>query len=221
MEQQAKCEAIKEDGKQCTRNQPKDNTLCTQHQKQDKKKATTINDIEPWTLLKLPVPFEANGKSINQKIRTRLKRGPRKNDGAGWIYIYCLQHEQNQKLNYYKIGRTNRRVTHRMKEWDDIHKDQGKVKLIDSHHVEHGIDFCERLIHKYLAYCNMHRYPHNKGFHSVWALDPNEVIDDGQQRKEGEERPIAKNKHVEWFCEDITDIRAVVEPIVKKKDWNA
>lgn len=221
------CQAIKSsDGLQCTRklkNNNKGDLFCSQHASKAKN-VHKCTDVEPWTLLGLVDPYESNGKRILQKIRTKLKKGPKASDGSGWIYIYCLQHEEEQKLNYYKVGRTNRRVTHRMKEWDDLHKQHGganhKVILKDQYQVTHGIDFCERLIHLYLSYCNIHRYPTEKGtYHSVWAMEPRKALNDGQGMKEEGERLVAKNKHIEWFCKDLHEIQAVVKSICTQTKW--
>lgn len=203
------CQAIKKtDGLNCTRKAVSGKELCSQHAKLGST-VTKKGDVPIWLTLELPAPSPSNSASVMQKIKTRLKRGPKKTDTCGWIYIYSLSTENG--LNYYKIGRTNRRVTTRMKEWADVHGKSTSIVLHDQYQITTcTVDFCERLIHKYLAYCNMYRYKHEKGYHSTWAVN-GKVLQDGQQC---EERLVAKNKNVEWFCADLQAIVQVVKPLV-------
>lgn len=206
------CEAIKHDGLQCTRTY-KHTTLKGKHVcKQHLNAQTTVKDKkEPWDLKALPAPNVENGKRTIQKIRTKLLKGPKTNDAGGAIYIYYLSAEQ--KLTYWKIGKTRRNVDERLQEWAEEHKQE--VVAYETFVVTKNLDFIEALIHVYLAYCNMHRYPHGKGFHSVLSLH-NKVIKDGQEQQPGDtERLVAKNKHVEWFNERIDVIMKVVTPILE------
>lgn len=213
------CPATTGKGTQCTRRLKPGQELCFQHEKQDKETLHKQNDAEPWTELDLPEPYKANGAAILQKIRTQLKKGPKKDDGAGFIYIYSLEHEST--LNYYKIGLTQRRVTTRMKEWSDIHNERKATQVVLHHQyqVVKGVKFCERLIHLYLKYCNMHRYPYKDGYHSVYALPPNEVLKDGQEKPDDDdndkERLVAKSKCIEWFCEELTELDRIVTSITE------
>lgn len=191
-------------GTQCSRKQT--STYCTQHKK-IVDKGNTSTDLEPWIALKLPAPAEGNGKRNIQKIRTKLRNGPRKTDTAGTIYVYCLESERKRNLNYWKIGRTSRELDVRLSEWKHEHDDP--IVLEFSIQAERNVAFVERLIHLYLAYARMIRYPQTKGngFHSVWFLDPDEVIEEGKDR-------IAKNKHIEWFCLPINEAIDLIKVLV-------
>lgn len=206
-----RCIAIKADGEQCTRDTTK-GTFCTQHAKcAEKKKVTKVNTIEPWTLLKLPTPDPRNGKRYIQKIRTHLNKRPNLDEAGGYIYIFYVPSEGG--LDYWKIGFTVRTVEERLEEWSKKHR----LKLYVSYHIKKGAHQIESLIHLYLAYCRVYRYPNKRGYHSVYKLSK-KVIKDGQEnREDDEERLVAKNKEIEWFCAPIEEILKFVEPIVGKK----
>lgn len=208
------CISIKEDGKQCTRLGKHRNEsgyfYCTQHSKiASKEKAITVHTIEPWTMIGLAEPLKSNGSKMIQKLRKRLFRGPKLDDPSGSIYIYFFEHER--PLNYWKIGRTEGTVEKRKDQWSEEHGQE--VTIYGEFKVKRNVRYIERIIHLYLAYCNMHRYPYELKFHSVWMLDPEEIIMDGQQNHS--ERLIAKNKHVEWFCEKIENILDIVKPVTE------
>jgi len=208
-----RCIAIKDDGEQCTRNKSKENkTFCAQHAKgAAKKKITKVGTVEPWTLLKLPVPDPRNGKRFIQKIRTHLNKTQQPNEPGGFIYIFYVPTDSGP--DYWKIGYTERPVEERLSEWSKIHK----LKLYVSYSIKKGVHQIESLIHLYLAYCRVYRYPSKRGYHSVYKLSK-KVIKDGQEHEEDdEERLVAKNKEIEWFCAPIDEILHYVEPIVLKK----
>jgi hypothetical protein len=128
----------------------------------------------------------------------------------GHIYIYFLPRER--ALNYWKIGRTQRSVEQRMKEWSSKYK----LEVYAIYKAERDVVQAESLIHLYLTYCRMYRYPSARGYQSVYKLNPSEVIQDGQQcDPESGERVVAKNKEIEWFCEDVEVVRRVVEAIME------
>lgn len=209
MEQKPRCEAIKQDGLQCTQRCAKGTRLCARYHLNSK---TTIADKhEPWTLKALPAPDARNGKRVLQKIRTKILKGPKTSDEGGSIYIYRFKEE----TTYHKIGKTRQCVDARMTEWAKIHK--RTIIVCDSFQVSAGLDFIETLIHAYFAYCNLHRTPYGTlgHHHSVLSLH-NKVVEDGQQhKKDDKERLVAKSKHVEWFFEDLTCIRKTIECIIK------
>ena len=218
------CEVITDSGKQCSRRRTKIEdgvSYCTQHYKLRKssKKTTTIKDVEPWTEMGILVPYESNGVRILQKIRSKLRQGPKPTDGEGYIYIYYLEHERY--LNYWKIGRTQQNVDTRIQQWKDQHPGK-KVILYSKTKVKYQA-FVESLIHLYLSYCRMHRYPYKDGFHSIWALDQDEVIVDGQEIPKGERinhKLVAMHKHIEWFKCDKEEMMEVVDDmcnVVPKK----
>jgi len=204
-----RCEAIKGDGEQCTRNATSGKKVCKQHEKA--KTTTTIITVktaEPWTLLGLPEPDPRNGKRYIQKIRTFLNSSKGEKKG-GYIYIFFLPREK--KLSYWKIGYTERTVEERIREWSTKYP----LEVYKTFKIENGVQYYESLIHLYLTYCRIYRYPHENGYQSVYKLNPSAVIQDGQQIKD-DERLVAKNKEIEWFCAPIRDILGVIEPIVKK-----
>jgi len=205
-----RCEAIKQDGEQCTR-YPKDGKpLCSQHRNMTNTKVTVVKTPDPWTLLKLPEPDERNGKRYIQKIRTHLKKPKtEKPQKGGYIYIYFLPREK--KLQYWKIGYTERTVEERMREWSAKYT----LEVYTTFKVENDVQYIEALIHLYLTYCRIYRYPNKHGYQSVYKLKPSCVIKDGQENREDDERLVAKNKEIEWFCAPIREILNVVEPIIK------
>lgn len=220
------CQAIKDsDGKQCTRKSTEEIAkvrYCKQHAQVYKRKlgkAHNTTQREPWAMIGLPEPLPSNGSKVIQKLRRKLLHGPSHGDPAGSIYIYHFEDER--KLNYWKIGQTEGSVTERMKKWTAEH---GKLAtLYGSFNVIRNVRYIERIIQLYLMYCNMHRYPYlepgyvGQQFHSVWALDPDEVIIDGQENQT--QRLIALNKYVEWYKETIEYILSIVEPIVDTLQW--
>lgn len=205
------CEAFKADGEQCTR-QYKVKTaegkhFCTQHAKC--KAVKSVAEPEPWETLRLPEPDPRNGKRYIQKVRKMLSEAPGKKR-EGHIYIYFLPREKT--LRYWKIGLTERTVEERMQEWSAKYT----LEVYTTFRVATDVYYVESLIHLYLTYCRIYRYPSKRGFQSVYKLKPSVVIQDGQQAEQGE-RVVAKNKQIEWFCEDIEEILKVVKAIIKAK----
>ncbi len=92
-----KCTAFTAQGKQCSNNAKPGQPYCGVHLKQTK--IADVKDVEPWTLKGLPVPDERNPKRLVQKIRTLLHKGPKKDDGAGYIYVYYLKSDQRNNHN--------------------------------------------------------------------------------------------------------------------------
>lgn len=203
------CESFTGAGHQCTRRYKHTNIngvrLCGQH----KNSQTTIHKkTEPWTKKKLPAPSPENGIRVIQKIRRKILRGPKVSDGGGSIYIYSLKGES--KLNYFKIGKTERNADDRLKEWAYEHKREILCEKV--YKVSKNVGFMEKLIHFYLAYCNMHRTPSKRGFHSVYSLDGT-IIKDGQEHEDDEDRMVAKSKHIEWFHMKLEDVKQLVHTI--------
>lgn len=213
-----RCLAIKGDGEQCTRHQAaNERRYCTQHAKTSKtKKVETVGTVEPWIILGFPEPDPRNGKKYIQKIRTHLNKAssfasPKSNPHSGSIYVFYLPREKG--LNYYKIGYTEQTVEERMEQWAKAHPD---LELLSSYFVTCNAQKYEALIHMYLAYCRLYRYPNAHGFHSVYMLS-GEVIQDGQQNREDDEKPIAKSKEIEWFCAPLKEVIRIIEGILKTK----
>lgn len=206
------CLAIKQsDGQQCTRTKGAGQKLyCTQHSK-SKTKITSVKAVEPWTLLRLPVPDERNGLRFIQRIRTHLNKThpySKENPHKGYIYIFFLPEEKKNKgPSFWKIGYTERSVKERMDEWSEKHN----LEVHSEYEIPYNVQKTEALIHLYLAYCRVYRYPTDQGFHSVYKLS-GEVIEKG-----GLDRAPATRKEIEWFYAPIEEILKYVEPIVNKK----
>lgn len=237
------CEALTGEGKQCSRKHTKtlcvkatilkEKRLCTQHYKSEvKKNASTketvavcvVGDPEPWTLLRFTLkPRATNGARALQKLRTLLKKGPRKNKPLnGYIYLYFLQRDVDAgQHDYWKIGMTTRDdYGKRVAEWKGAHAKGAGVTHRRTYPTSHP-EFAERIIHLYLHYCRMMRYPRTDAegkacLHSVWYRDRS-IIRDGQQQREEETdtKLVAKNKHTEWFCEELDYIGDVVRNVVE------
>ncbi len=213
-----KCDSFTTRGTQCTRKATdvdNDVAYCKQHFDTRHSK-TNVKSIEPWIAQGLAEPLPSNGRRILQKLRTKLKRGPAKGDGAGCIYIYSLKHERHHR--YWKIGRTVQDIDERMAQWQDVHGKDVTVVLERVWDLKQGQKWTESVIHLYLAYCRMYRYQIESRYHSVWALDPDLVIEDGQQLQfnESPKLLVATHKHTEWFHEEWSFMMKIIEPIVER-----
>lgn len=220
------CEAITEEGRQCSRVHKAQHNgyfYCNQHLlmwKRKSKSMSRIHDVEPWVQYQLPVPYESNPGRIMQKIRTRLKNGPKASEmrQPGHIYVYYLEGEEPN--NYWKIGMTGRNVDKRLGEWEEELKGS-LIILKASYALPRYTKFIEKLIHLYLSYCNIHRYPYvdaksgQTRMHSLYSLPPNEILEDGQNMKDKSQRLNAMKKHVEWFKEDWDEVEKVVSVLCK------
>jgi len=202
------CEFLPEYGFQCDRPRTKVDkdgvSYCTTHYKT--RLAPIQHEKEPWDKLKVLVPNEANGFRVLQKIRAKLKEGPNRNDANGSIYMYNLMHERH--LNYWYI------TQHEMEESEDY-------IIIECRRYETKyVDFAEDVIHLYLSYCRVHRYPFKNGYHSVWALDSYQVINDGQEDTLKTRRFSPYNKQIDWFkCVkgELVEILEMVCNVICKK----
>lgn len=209
-----KCQSTTQKKTQCTRNAVEGSDKCAQHGG----KAKELNSNETKALGLPAVPKETQGnvvKKIQRLIQKDLSSSQAKTTAGGYVYIYRLAHETG--LNYWKIGMTDREVDKRMKEWEGTLR--CRVLCVKEYKLKKNHAYCERLIHLYLDYCRMYRYPAEakKGdkhvlFKSKWYRS-GEWIDDDQGR-EIDERLVAKNKHVEWFCAPLAEILKVVQAIV-------
>lgn len=231
------CEALTKGGYQCSRTHvrhfsvPRKGSikLCTQHFNLEKKKKKTnkaytvlavIGDPEPWTLLRVGVnPRQDNGSGALQKLRILLKKGPTKNRPLnGFIYIYYLDRDrQLQCFDYWKIGMTSREdYAERVGEWKSKHAKNADLVHKRTYPVCHP-EFVERVLQLYFHYCRMERYQRKTKngtdvMHSVRYKNKTVVID-GQQKNE-DEKLVAKNKHTEWFNEEMDTIHVVLRAII-------
>ena len=195
------CQAIKKDGKQCTRGAKVD-IFCTQHSKVKSKMTVGTTSFIPE---ELPKPSPEIGAKYLHVIEQRFKNYKKENDTKGFIYIYYLESEKGQ--NIWKIGKTNREVDTRLNEWKAEHKK--KIILHKSYKTD-ATNFVERTIHDYFKHWNIHRYPQEDGtFVDKYFLSKNT---DKVKRNYGNKT----KKHVEWFVGDINVIKAVLQKLV---DW--
>jgi len=138
-------------------------------------------------------------KHIQSKIVTKIKRGPSKDDGKGFIYVYYLGSDPQDY--YHKIGRTSRSVETRLKEWKGS-------QLRHSYSVSNQKQ-AERLIHLYLDYFRVYRYKQDNGTYSTVWKDTGEPVsksDEGGKRE-------GRSKEVEWFRCSWKTIKRVVEAV--------
>lgn len=216
-----KCIARTLKGTRCTRNATAANRLCKQHAKSAATGAAAaavsiIGVVEPWVQHQLPAPADDLRKHVLQKIRRQLQAGPRatavRSASTGALYVYFIAAEAG--LNYWKIGMTTQKTDTRMRQWSASHR--ARIGLQREYKVTRNVAFCERLVHRYLDHRRMYRYPADNGcFRSYWAAT-GEMISDAQSvRIDAEERLVAKNKHVEWFCLSFDEIDALVSAVVR------
>lgn len=202
------CSARTHSGKQCSRSATV-GTLCTQHHKSSAGKHPTE---EPWAKLALPPPSEENGARHLQKLRLLLNKGPDKTkDGPGYIYAYYLK--TDPKDTFYKIGRTARSVKQRLSEWQEQHGGtKGVVKLKSSWKVPWN-KYCEKLIHLYLHYCRVARYPlsSQQGKYKTVLIIDGTIIEDCS-----DERTVAMRKQHEWFKGSWVDFESLIETLLFK-----
>lgn len=202
-----RCEAFKKDGKRCTR---KGNPLCAQHQRLALTTTTTtcVGDVEPWTARGMPAPcVEKLRPHMLQKLRRKLKAGPRTTTAkSGSIYVYCLDGDEH--ANLYKVGMTSSGVDKRLQAWARKHK--GKVlRKVAEYVVLSDVAWVERVIHLYLDYCRVYRYP---GF-SVWAATGEPLVGENAAPSPPPPPPhslLAVEKMIEWFALPFTEIDQIV-----------
>jgi hypothetical protein len=153
---------------------------------------------------------QKNRPYVIKKIGTRHRKGLPKTKTPGYVYIFYLENEKGK--NFWKIGMTTR-LEKRMQEWNKHYG--GKATLVQKKlYKSDYCEFMERVIHLYLDYCRMHRYPiHTEDaikFHSIYSATGKviEAVDE-------EERLVAKNKNIEFFHAPIKEIKTVIAFIQK------
>jgi len=185
-----RCIGKTQKGEQCKNATTSESRLCYRHA--PKKKADVV-EVPVWEEKKYPVPDSTVETSVFKKITTLEKRGPKKSDEPGYIYIFFLSHDTE---SFFKIGRTKRTVKKRISEWKSKHGDG--VKLYESFRVSCN-QFCEHLIHLYLDPWRVYRYKiKHKQFCTVWKKDGEPVTADDVKLKK-EHRLLGISKDVEWF----------------------
>lgn len=214
-----KCPGTKKDGNPCQYRakhlDPISKTFFCKHHLPKISSTTTI--ITQAKSRQPPYQKDRLRSSVVKKIERRLKSGPRTTDEPGHIYVYALQHEMDAQMDYWKVGMTTRAPEERAKEWSAKHHKTHTVVTQAVFHVPtRAVKHVERLIHLYLDYCRLYRYPLASGaIRSVWAHSGNLIEDkDGKEwaAQTPQERPVALHKMVEWFWISWKDL----EPLIKE-----
>jgi T5orf172 domain len=203
------CVSYTKEGKQCTRPSLSHSSqqLCWQHERATGKKIFTTTEREPWERLGIIIaPSTENTPRALQKLRVLLRRGPTKLDCDGHIYVYTCQSDKENPISYYKVGRTARDTRKR------VEKEQGGNLKRSWRTGDHK--FAEALIHSYLSYCRVYRYPHHRGFHSIWQRN-GKTIEDGQNLPGGPPKHKARKKQVEWFACEWEHLERLIGAILK------
>jgi len=217
------CEAITAAGTRCSRVGKHRNQcgeqVCQQHL-WGIHKVISIKDVEPWVHRNMPEPaLHLLRASVVQKLRRKLKQGPRPvtprgigRGRGGSIYVYCLENDDH--LNLYKVGMTCENVDKRLQQWERKHK--CKVRQVAQYVTLQDVAWVERVIHLYLDYCRVYRYPLLKGgLHSVWAATGEPLTTSTTTEDEASaKRPlVVTEKMVEWFKASFDDIDAVISQV--------
>ena len=175
-----RCAGKKKDDTQCSRKQKNGDKYCWQH--------IDVVKNEQWKELGFPKPHGRKRGDIEKKI----KNGPSKSDGVGYIYIYQLT--TDGKAPYYKIGRTARTVDVRLSEWDE------ETKIVKKFKVKYN-KLCESLIHWYLDEFRIHRCKITElddVYYTVWARSKLPVTKEDKRLMLKYEKRYRK-KRIEWF----------------------
>ena len=110
--------------------------------------------------------FKADGrflepmKSQEAKLDAVIKKGPGDTDCFGYIYMYYNKSE-GRSSEYRKIGKTDRTVKERMKEWPD--------GVLDKSYTVKRCQFAETVIFAYLNHVRVHRVKHKDRYLSEWV----------------------------------------------------
>lgn len=173
----------------------------------------------PKAALTFPLDVSHLTNKIRNRIAKYMKDGPTKKDGPGHIYVYyCPQ--DNPEDTYYKIGRTERSVDARLKEWK---KKDGAV-LKKSWKVSHQ-KFIEKLIHAYLDAVRVYRYSvsHtittggngvNNVYCTIWK-STGEPVDLMDAHLKATNKLEARTKHIEWFKSTWKELKGTLKTLVK------
>lgn len=193
------CEAQTQKKKPCKNKALEGSTLCSVHGGV----CTAINALA-----------QKNRPAVIKKIGRRQQLPKTKT--PGFVYIFYLKHEKGK--NFWKIGKTIQ-LKKRMQEWNAHYG--GKAVVVEKRlYKSDYCEFMERLIHLYLDYCRMHRYPiHTEDgieFHSVYSAT-GKVIED---KVEEEERLVAMHKNTEFFHAPLKEIERVIAFIAESFSSN-
>lgn len=172
------------------------------------KKEKCKNKTEPFCHLHEPKEFVHPisvihlTTSTKNKIKRRLQKPVSKTDGPGFIYVYTLP-EDGQ---YFKIGRTERSVEQRIKEW--------KGAILKKNYPVAYQKKTERLIHLYLDHCRVYRYQIAKGkICTIWKSNGEPVTDYDATLKEKHKLSVL-TKQVEWFNCPWEEIDTIISSVI-------
>jgi len=196
------CKGKTKEGKRCKKTTTSVTQLCHLHRtaKEEQERELPVKGFPD------PDPLISD-KQFN-KLATLVKKGPKKDDEIGYIYIYYLP---SDSLSYYKIGRTTQKVTKRLKQ------QHPHAKLFESYRVSCN-KFCERVIHLFLDPWRVYRYKlDNKQYCTVWKHDGKPVTK-GDAKKKKAYRLQGKKKEIEWFHHTLDELCLLnlVQEICKK-----
>lgn len=182
------CQGITKEGNPCKN---KAEPFCSHH--------------KPIVIPSLDLPTEHLSTSVQKRLTKYLKQGPTKTDGIGYIYVYYLPNDP--KDTYYKIGRTEKEVEKRLKQWgkDVICKVWWKVKCQK---------FAEKMIHRYLDNYRCYRYLTDDGYCTIWKSSGKPVTKKDEELKE-KHKLEARKKHIEWFNISWEILEPIIIGIIK------
>lgn len=209
----ARCEALTQAGKQCSR-RASEGGVCVQHMA-IRHSVISVREVEPWTLRSMPTPSDKLRAHVLQKLRRKLKAGPRPNTPrgrhkGGSIYVYCLVDDE-QGPHLYKVGQTTDAVERRLASWARKHSGR-EIKCCAIYVVNQDVAWVERVVHLYLDYCRVYRYPlvASGQLESVWAATGEPL--DGKQPASPRSRLVSE-KMIEWFAAPLEDIDAIIAQV--------
>jgi hypothetical protein len=216
-----RCEALTLAGTRCKhRGKHKDQSgqhVCQQHL-YGIHRIISVKDIEPWVQREMPTPaLDLLRPHVVQKLRRKLKAGPRAatprglgKGRGGSIYVYCL--EADDHSNLYKIGMTSDSVDKRLQQWARKHKTE--LRRVAEYVVSQDVAWVERVVHLYLDYCRVYRYPlaNGTGLHSVWAAT-GEPLDADAAKPPSPRSMLATEKMIEWFQLPFDEIDATISQV--------
>ena len=212
-----RCEAFTQQGKQCTRRGKSidwsGKNVCKQHFF-GHHAVISVRDPEPWEARGMAAPSDKLRTHVLQKLRRKLKNGPRPStprsgNRGGSIYVYCLEDDEHEHL--YKVGMTSDSVDKRLQAWARKHKGT-TLKRVAEYYVGQDVAWVERVIHLYLDYCRVYRYPRVRGgLESVWAATGKPLNPDTPPVSP--RSLLVTEKMIEWFALPFEEIDAVIQGI--------
>jgi len=161
----------------------------------------------------MPTPSAKLRAPVLQKLRRKLKAGPRPSTPrgrhkGGSIYVYCLVDDDHA---VYKVGQTTDAVERRLASWARKHGGGREIKCCAVYVVSQDVAWVERVIHLYLDYCRVYRYPLAGGqLESVWAATGEPL---GDARPASPRSRLVTEKMIEWFAAPLEEIDAIITQV--------